>query len=97
MREGVAINSDFYFMQVKLAQEHGAVGVILYNDPADSVDLNKAQPIYNDTFPNSWYLPPSGAERGSVMTPLGGDPLTPEFPSKGEQQFITSHLFSKFY
>lgn len=71
-----------------LAQQHGAVGVIIYNDPADSVDLNKAQPIKNDTFPNSWYLPPSGVERGSVMI-FSGDPQTPGFPAKGNLMDVT--------
>ena len=67
---------------MKLAQKHGAVGVIIYNDPQDSVDLDKRNATFNDTFPNSWYLPPSGVERGSVME-FSGDPLTAGVPAKG--------------
>lgn len=65
-----------------MAERAGAVGVILYNDPMDSVDLATKNATSEDTFPNSWYLPPSGVERGSVME-FSGDPLTPGFPSKG--------------
>lgn len=65
------------------AEQYGAVGVILFNDPAENVDLANHEPTYNDTFPNSWYLPPSGVERGSIME-FSGDPLTPGFPAKGK-------------
>lgn len=58
------------------------MGVIIYNDPEDNVNLELHNATYNDTFPYSWYLPPSGVERGSVME-FSGDPLTPGFPSKG--------------
>lgn len=67
---------------MKLAEENGAVGVIIYNDPQENVDLVRHKAEYNDTFPYSWYLPPSGVERGSVME-FSGDPATEGFPSKG--------------
>ena len=56
-----------------LAQEHGAVGCIIYSDPAEdgySVD---------ETYPSGPMRPPRGIQRGSVadMTKYPGDPLTP--------------------
>uniref|UniRef100_A0A914XW32 Uncharacterized protein n=1 Tax=Plectus sambesii TaxID=2011161 RepID=A0A914XW32_9BILA len=59
---------------VLAAQSRGAIGVILYHDPQDYV-------IGNATFPDTVFLPPSGAQRGSVMTD-DGDPLTPFYPAK---------------
>nr|XP_060616071.1 aminopeptidase NAALADL1 [Anolis sagrei ordinatus] len=59
--------------------KYGVVGVVVYTDPADIND-NKASA--EETYPNSWYLPPSGVERGSYTTYFG-DPLTPYFPAKG--------------
>src|SRR6202000_402681 len=60
-------------LKVKLAQDHGAVGALIYSDPADdgySVDA---------TYPNGSMRPPQGFQRGSVadMTIYPGDPLTP--------------------
>jgi N-acetylated-alpha-linked acidic dipeptidase len=57
----------------KLAAEHGAIGCIIYSDPAD--DGYTKQP----PFPKGPMRPPEGAQRGSVLdAPLyPGDPLTP--------------------
>ncbi len=60
-------------LKPKLAQDHGAVGCIIYSDPADdgySVD---------ETYPNGPMRPPHGVQRGSVadMPLYPGDPLTP--------------------
>ena len=57
----------------KVAAEHGAIGCIIYSDPADD---GYAQA---DTFPIGPMRPSQGVQRGSVMdVPLyGGDPLTP--------------------
>ena len=57
----------------KLAQDHGAIGCIIYSDPAEdgySVD---------ETYPNGPMRPPRGIQRGSVadMRLYPGDPLTP--------------------
>ncbi|XP_067928458.1 putative N-acetylated-alpha-linked acidic dipeptidase isoform X2 [Watersipora subatra] len=65
--------------KVKLAQQLGAVAVILYNDPAESVYGVNA--TYEETFPHSWFLPPSGVERGGTST-AKGDPLTEGYPAK---------------
>ena len=60
-------------LKPKLAQEHGAVGCIVYSDPHD--DGYAVDGIY----PNGPARPPQGIQRGSVqdMTLYPGDPLTP--------------------
>ncbi len=60
-------------LKPKLAQEHGAVGCIIYSDPHEdgyAVD---------DAYPAGPARPPGGLQRGSVldMTLYPGDPLTP--------------------
>jgi N-acetylated-alpha-linked acidic dipeptidase len=58
----------------KVAAEHGAIGCILYSDPADdgyAVD---------NTFPQGPMRPSDGVQRGSVLdfpSTSPGDPLTP--------------------
>ncbi|EDV20312.1 uncharacterized protein TRIADDRAFT_32203, partial [Trichoplax adhaerens] len=59
----------------KIGQMFGCIGMIIYNDPADS-----APEGYEKSYPNDWYLPYSGVQRGSVSTLLG-DPETPGRPS----------------
>jgi N-acetylated-alpha-linked acidic dipeptidase len=58
----------------KVAAEHGAIGCIIYSDPADD---GYAQ---GDAYPEGPYRPENGAQRGSVMDmPVyPGDPLTPD-------------------
>ncbi|KAM4617234.1 aminopeptidase NAALADL1 [Discoglossus pictus] len=60
------------------AAKFGVVGVIVYTDPKD---INDGKPERSDTYPNSWYLPPSGVERGSYTEDFG-DLLTPYYPAK---------------
>ncbi len=57
----------------KVAAEHGAVGCLIYSDPAGDGYAE------GDVFPKGAYRPPDGVQRGSVMDmPLyPGDPLTP--------------------
>ena len=57
----------------KLAAEHGAIGCIIYSDPADDGYTQQLP------FPKGPMRPPEGAQRGSVLdAPLyPGDPLTP--------------------
>src|SRR6185312_15351711 len=61
-------------LKVKLAAEHGAVGCIIYSDPAD--DGFGA----GDAYPKGAWRPHDGVQRGSVLDiPVrSGDPLTPE-------------------
>uniref|UniRef100_A0A8C5QJQ5 Glutamate carboxypeptidase 2 n=1 Tax=Leptobrachium leishanense TaxID=445787 RepID=A0A8C5QJQ5_9ANUR len=63
--------------KVKNAQEAGAIGLILYSDPADY----SAPGV--DPYPNGWNLPGDGAQRGNILNVNGaGDPLTPGYPAK---------------
>ncbi|HKD11699.1 MAG TPA: transferrin receptor-like dimerization domain-containing protein [Thermoanaerobaculia bacterium] len=58
----------------KVAAEHGAVGCLIYSDPADDGYY------VDDVFPEGPMRPPSGVQRGSVMdfaSSNPGDPLTP--------------------
>jgi N-acetylated-alpha-linked acidic dipeptidase len=62
-------------LKPKLAQDHGAVGCIIYSDPRDdgfSVD---------DAYPKGAARPAQGVQRGSVadMPLYPGDPLTPGY------------------
>jgi N-acetylated-alpha-linked acidic dipeptidase len=61
-------------LKPKLAQEHGAVGCIIYSDPRDDGYFT------NDTYPKGPQRPPEGVQRGSVndITLFSGDPLTPD-------------------
>ena len=60
-------------LKPKLAQEHGAVGCLIYSDPANDGYADA------DTYPRGGGRPPNGIQRGSVqdMTKYPGDPLTP--------------------
>jgi len=60
-------------LKPKLAYEHGAVGCIIYSDPAD--DGYGA----GDAYPKGAFRPERGLQRGSVLDmPMeAGDPLTP--------------------
>ncbi len=60
-------------LKPKLAAEHGAVGCIIYSDPADDGY------VQGDVLPKGSMRPPEGIQRGSVadMTLYSGDPLTP--------------------
>ncbi len=59
----------------KVAAEHGAIGCIIYSDPADDGYAR------GDTYPEGGYRPANGVQRGSVMDmPVApGDPLTPGY------------------
>ncbi len=57
----------------KVAAEHGAIGCLIYSDPADDGY------VQGDTYPQGPFRPKDGVQRGSVMDmPVRpGDPLTP--------------------
>ncbi|XP_070577786.1 putative N-acetylated-alpha-linked acidic dipeptidase [Ptychodera flava] len=60
------------------AEQYGAVGLILYSDPADY-----AAEDATDVYPDSWWLPDTGAQRGNLhVSDHKGDPLTPGYPAK---------------
>jgi len=60
-------------LKPKLAQEHGAVGCLIYSDPADDSYAEA------DPYPKGGGRPEAGVQRGSVadMPIYPGDPLTP--------------------
>jgi len=62
--------------KVANAQKFGAVAVILYSDPADySIGQNVS------VYPDSWWLPGTGVQRGTIDYSNNGDPLTPGYPA----------------
>ncbi|XP_029999622.1 aminopeptidase NAALADL1 [Sphaeramia orbicularis] len=61
------------------AAPYGVIGVLVYTDPLDINDGYMSDD--NETYPHSWYLPPSGVERGSFNTHYG-DMLTPYLAAK---------------
>jgi N-acetylated-alpha-linked acidic dipeptidase len=66
---------NFRGFKAKYAEEYGAAGLLMYTDPADG-GYTEGLP-----YPEGRYLSESMIQRGSVLTPLGGDPLTPNGPS----------------
>ncbi len=60
-------------LKPKLAQEHGAIGCLIYSDPRDD---GYGQ---GDSYPKGGWRPADGVQRGSVadMQQYPGDPLTP--------------------
>lgn len=61
-------------IKARLAERHGAAGLILYSDPADDGYVR------GDVYPDGPYRPSTGAQRGSVLDG-SGDPTTPGRPS----------------
>ncbi|KAJ8414861.1 hypothetical protein AAFF_G00023840 [Aldrovandia affinis] len=61
------------------AAPFGVIGVLVYTDPLDINDGRMSDA--DETYPHSWYLPPSGVERGSFNTDFG-DLLTPYLAAK---------------
>lgn len=64
-------------LKPKLAQEQGAIGALIYSDPANDGYATA------DTYPNGGGRPSTGVQRGSVadMTTYPGDPGTPGYGS----------------
>jgi N-acetylated-alpha-linked acidic dipeptidase len=72
-------------LKVKLAQDHGAVGALIYSDPADdgySIDA---------PYPEGAARPPQGIQRGSSMDMMiyPGDPLTPGVGATDDAKRLT--------
>ncbi|KAK2901830.1 aminopeptidase NAALADL1 [Channa argus] len=61
------------------AAPYGVIGVLVYTDPLDINDGLMSDT--SETYPHSWYLPPSGVERGSFNGQYG-DMLTPYLAAK---------------
>ncbi|WP_158893648.1 M28 family peptidase [Amycolatopsis anabasis] len=73
----VRYGNSFRGVKSKVAEEHGAKGVLIYSDPAD--DGFVRGPVY----PNGPWRPADAIQRGSVQYIFNypGDPLTPGEPS----------------
>lgn len=69
--------NSFRGVKAQVAEEHGAVGIIIYSDPADD---GYGQ---GDVYPNGPWRPANSAQRGSVqfLSTAPGDPLTPGKPA----------------
>lgn len=63
--------------KVDIAANNGAIGVIMYSDPADYTGMKSGD---RRVYPDTWWLPPTAAQRGTVFTG-DGDPLTPGYPA----------------
>jgi N-acetylated-alpha-linked acidic dipeptidase len=61
-------------IKAREAEKHGAVGLLIYSDPADDGYVR------GDVYPTGPMRPSHGIQRGSVMNP-NGDPSTPGYPS----------------
>jgi N-acetylated-alpha-linked acidic dipeptidase len=70
--------NSFRGVKAKVAQDHGAVGLIIYSDPADDGYMQ------GDVYPKGPWRPATSAQRGSVqfLSTAPGDPLTPGRPAK---------------
>lgn len=69
--------NSFRGVKAKVAEDNGAVGLIIYSDPADD---GYGQ---GDVYPQGPWRPATSAQRGSVqyLFKAPGDPLTPGRPS----------------
>ena len=69
--------NSFRGVKAKVAEENGAVGLIIYSDPADDGYMQ------GDVYPKGPWRPDSSAQRGSVqyLFIYPGDPLTPGAPA----------------
>uniref|UniRef100_A0A3B5AUI8 Aminopeptidase NAALADL1 n=1 Tax=Stegastes partitus TaxID=144197 RepID=A0A3B5AUI8_9TELE len=68
------------------AAPYGVVGVLVYTDPLDINDGLMSDA--SETYPHSWYMPPSGVERGSFNRDFG-DLLTPYLAAKEDTYRIS--------
>ncbi|KAH9509170.1 Aminopeptidase naaladl1 [Bulinus truncatus] len=63
--------------KVTIAQFYGATGVVIFSDPVDSTGMGRGDPR---VYPDTWWLPPKGVQRGTLSV-WKGDVLTPGYPS----------------
>jgi N-acetylated-alpha-linked acidic dipeptidase len=82
----VRYGGAFRGLKVKEAQDRGAIGVIIFSDPADDGYMR------GDIYPDGPMRPPSAIQRGSVqyLSVQPGDPSTPGgIPSTASAKRIT--------
>ena len=72
---------SFRGIKAREAERHGAVGLIIYSDPADDGYVR------GDVYPAGPMRPANGVQRGSVMN-ANGDPSTPGYPSTANARRI---------
>jgi N-acetylated-alpha-linked acidic dipeptidase len=72
---------SFRGIKAREAEKHGALGLIMYSDPADDGYVR------GDVYPAGPMRPSQGIQRGSVMNP-NGDPSTPGYPSTANAKRI---------
>jgi N-acetylated-alpha-linked acidic dipeptidase len=72
-------------LKPKLAQEHGAIGCLIYSDPADDGYGQGA------VYPDGAWRPAEGVQRGSVadMPTYPGDPTTPGVGSTKDAKHLS--------
>lgn len=72
-------------LKPKLAQQHGAVGCLIYSDPHEDGYFR------GDTYPKGGWRPDQGVQRGSVadMQVYPGDPLTPGIGSTADAKRLS--------
>lgn len=82
----------FRGLKILNAQKRGAIGVLIYSDPADDGYAK------GDVYPNGPFRPESAIQRGSVQfLSLGpGDPSTPGTPSIRGAKRLPIDLFNGF-
>ncbi|RMD96439.1 MAG: M28 family peptidase, partial [Calditrichaeota bacterium] len=75
---------NFRGVKSRVAEEHGASGLIIYSDPADDGYMK------GDIFPRGPYRPEFGVQRGSVqyLFVYPGDPLTPGYAATANARRI---------
>ena len=73
----VRYGNSFRGVKAKVAEEHGAVGCIIYSDPEDDGYMQ------GDVYPKGPWRPVASGQRGSVqyLFDYPGDPLTPGRPA----------------
>jgi len=73
----VRYGNSFRGVKAKVAEDNGAIGCIIYSDPADDGYMQ------GDVFPKGPWRPVASGQRGSVqyLFDYPGDPLTPGRPS----------------
>ena len=73
----VRYGNSFRGVKAKVAEDHGAIGCIIYSDPADDGYMQ------GDVYPKGPWRPVASGQRGSVqfLFDYPGDPLTPGRPA----------------
>src|SRR3954464_1905500 len=72
---------SFRGIKAREAEKHGALGLLIYSDPADDGFVR------GDVYPLGPMRPSNGIQRGSVMNP-NGDPSTPGYGSTADARRI---------